>query len=192
MVSTLRRRTARQVNLLDRLVALLTSEGFAQFTLDDIASRLSCSKTTLYALAPTKQELVVEVCKQYFRDAVPAVEAQVAAVADPHERVQAYLTAVANYLTPLSRAFMNDLAGFQPAADVYRRNTNAAAARIRELIADGVEAGAFRDVHAAFVAEVVAATMLEIQRRERFTHLGMSDAEAYDQLASLVVHALSP
>ncbi|HEY0775855.1 MAG TPA: helix-turn-helix domain-containing protein, partial [Nocardioidaceae bacterium] len=72
-----RGRTARQVDLLDRLVALMAAEGFSQFTLDDLAERLRCSKTTLYALAPTKQELVVEVVKQYFRAAVPTVEARV-------------------------------------------------------------------------------------------------------------------
>lgn len=188
---TARRRTARQVDLLDRLVRLMASEGFSQFTLDDLAERLRCSKTTLYALAPTKQELVVEVVKQYFRAAVPAVEAQVSAVGGPAERVEAYLAAVADYLQPLSRAFMDDLSSFEPAAAVYRQNTAAAAARIRELIAEGVEAGAFRKVHAAFVGEIVAVAMFEIQRGEMFARLEMSDAEAYAELASLVVHALS-
>jgi AcrR family transcriptional regulator len=187
-----RRRTARQVELLDRLVALLAAEGFADFTLDDLARRLSCSKTTLYALADSKQELVVEVVKQYFRAAVDAVEARVAAVADPTGQVTAYLTAVAEQLAPLSRAFMDDLAGFAPANDVYRRNTAAAASRIRALIAAGVEDGVFRPVHAAFVGEMVAATMFEIQRGEMFARLELSDAEAYAELASLVVHALSP
>jgi AcrR family transcriptional regulator len=184
------RRTARQVDLLDRLVALMAAEGFSQFTLDDLAERLRCSKTTLYALAPTKQELVVEVVKQYFRAAVPTVETRVDAVEDPAERVEAYLAAVADYLKPLSRAFMDDLSSYQPAAAVYRQNTAAAAARIRELIAEGVEAGAFRKVHAAFVGEIVAVAMFEIQRGEMFARLEMSDAEAYAELASLVVHAL--
>lgn len=184
------RRTARQLDLLDRLVALMAAEGFARFTLDDLALRLRCSKTTLYALAPTKQQLVVEVVKQYFRAAVPAVEARVEAVADPAGRVEAYLHAVADYLQPLSRTFMEDLSGFAPAAEVYRQNTAAAAARIRELIAEGVAAGAFRDVHAPFVGEIVATAMFEIQRGEMFERLDLSDAEAYAELASLVVHAL--
>jgi AcrR family transcriptional regulator len=185
-----RRRTARQVDLLDRLVALMAVEGFSQFTLDDLAERLRCSKTTLYALAPTKAELVVEVVKQYFRTAVPVVEARVAAVAEPAARVEAYLAAVADYLTPLSRAFMEDLSDYAPAAAVYRQNTAAAAGRIRELIAEGVDAGAFRTVHAAFVGEIVAVAMFEIQRGEMFARLEMTDAEAYAELASLVVHAL--
>ena len=58
-------RTRRQLDLLDRLVALMAAEGFAGFTLDEIALRMHCSKTTLYALADTKQDLVVEVVKQY-------------------------------------------------------------------------------------------------------------------------------
>ena len=185
-----RHRTARQVDLLDRLVALMAAEGFSRFTLDDLAERLRCSKTTLYALAPTKQQLVVEVVKQYFRSAVPAVEACVASVEEPAARVEAYLGAVADYLTPLSRAFMEDLSSYRPAAEVYRQNTAAAASRIRELIAEGVAAGAFRPVHAAFVGEIVATAMFEIQRGEMFARLEMTDADAYAELASLVVHAL--
>jgi len=184
-------RTARQVDLLDRLVELMAAEGFSQFTLDDLAERLRCSKTTLYALAPTKQQLVVEVVKQYFRSAVVTVEARVAAVEEPPARVVAYLDAVAEYLQPLSRSFMDDLSAFAPAAEVYRQNTAAAAERIRGLIAEGVDSRAFRPVHAAFVAEIVAVAMFEIQRGEMFARLEMSDAEAYAELASLVVHALS-
>lgn len=187
-----RRRTARQVDLLDRLVALFAAEGFAEFTLDDLAARLRCSKTSLYTLAGSKQELVTEAVKQYFRESVPKVEAAVeAAGAAPDARVVAYLTAVGDYLEPLSRDFVADMAAFPPAAEVYRRNTAAAADRIRELIAEGIEAGAFREVHAAFAAEMVAATMFEIQRGEMFSRLELSDAEAYAELASLIVHALT-
>lgn len=185
-----RRRTRRQEELLGRLVEVMAAEGFARFTLDDLAERLRCSKTTLYALAPTKHELVVEVVKAYFRAAVPTVEARVAGVADPVARVETYLAAVAAYLSPLSREFMDDLSAFGPAREVYERNTAAAARRIRELIAEGVAAGAFREVHAAFVGEIVAVAMFEIQRGEMFARLEMSDAEAYAELASLVVHAL--
>ena len=186
-----RRRTARQLDLLDRLVVLMAEEGFSQFTLDDLAERLRCSKTTLYALASSKQELVVEVVKQYFRSAVSSVETRVADESDPSARVVAYLEAVADYLKPLSRRFMDDMLEFTPAAQVYKQNTAAAAERIRQLIAEGIDAGAFRDVHAAFMAEMVAATMFEIQRGEVFERLDLTDSEAYAELASLVIHALS-
>jgi len=190
-VTVVRRRTARQVDLLERLVALMVAEGFAQFTLDDLAERLRCSKTTLYALASSKQELVVEVVKHYFRTAAEAVEARVAATPEEGLRVSVYLDAVAQRLAPLSRAFVQDVAAFAPAEEVYRRNTAAAADRIRELIADGIAAGAFRPVDAAFVAEIVAATMVGIQSGQMSHRLGMSDSDAYAELAALVVHVLA-
>jgi AcrR family transcriptional regulator len=186
------RRTARQTDLLERLVALLVAEGFAAFTLDELTERLHCSKTTLYQLAGSKQELVREAVKHYFREAAQAVEKRVADTSAPSERVVVYLDAVAHQLRPLSRQFLDDMARFEPAREVYEANTRLAAGRIRQLIADGVAAGAFRDVHAGFVGEVVGATMQEIQRGEVAARTGLSDAEAYAELASLIVHAVSP
>lgn len=181
----------RREALLDRLVELLAAEGFSGFTLDDLAGRLQCSKTTLYRIADSKQELVVVAVRRYFASAVPVVEERVAAESEPAARVSAYLRAVGDHLAPLSRRFVADLASFGPAAAIYRRNTEAAADRIRTLISEGIEAGAFRPVHAAFVGEMVAATMFGIQRGEMFARLELTDAEAYAELASLVVHALS-
>ncbi|MFK0152664.1 TetR/AcrR family transcriptional regulator [Streptomyces sp. NPDC090499] len=186
------RRTARQTDLLERLVALLTAEGFASFTLDELTERLRCSKTTLYQLADSRQELVREAVKHYFREATSSVEKQVAIVSEPSDRVVVYLNAVAEELKPLSRQFLDDMAAFEPAREVYEANTRIAAGRLRQLITEGVAAGAFRDVHAAFVGEVVAATMLEIQRGEVSTRTGLTDSEAYAELASLIVHAVSP
>ncbi|MCX4997158.1 TetR/AcrR family transcriptional regulator [Streptomyces longwoodensis] len=185
------RRTARQADLLERLVALLTAQGFSDLTLDDLAERLRCSKTTLYQLARSKQGLVVEAVKHYFRGATEAVEKRVAQTADPSDRVRAYLTAVAEQLRPLSRRFLDDVADFPPAREVYEANTRMAAERVRRLIAEGVSDGAFRDVHTAFVGEVAAATMRQIQQGELQARTGLSDAEAYEQLASLIVHAVS-
>lgn len=185
-----RRRTRRQLELLDRLVELTAAEGFSHLTLDGFAQRLRCSKTTLYALANSRSDLVVEVIKQYFRKASATVEASIAEVTGATARVEAYLVAVSEQLRPLSRDFMDDLAAFPPAAEVYRRNTAAAAERIRQLIADGIDSGEFRSVHAAFAAEMTAATMFGIQQGDMFRRLNMSDADAYAELSSLLLHAL--
>ncbi|MEU6390577.1 TetR/AcrR family transcriptional regulator [Streptomyces sp. NPDC046939] len=185
------RRTARQTDLLERLVTLLVAEGFASFTLDDLAERLRCSKTTLYQLARSKQGLVREAVKHYFKNATAAVEKQVADTSAPAERVVVYLTAVAEQLRPLSRQFLDDMAEFDATREVYEANTRLAADRIRQLITEGVTAGAFREVHAAFVGEVAAATMQAIQRGEVSHRTGLSDSEAYAELASLIVHAVA-
>src|ERR687894_372906 len=94
------RLTRRQAELLDQLEELFLGEGFARFTLDDLAVRLHCSKSTLYALAESKERLASRVIRHFFRKATEAVEAQTVTETDPARRVTAYLSAVARALAP--------------------------------------------------------------------------------------------
>lgn len=186
------RRSPRQLELLEQLVAVMAAEGFAHLTLDEVAVRLRCSKATLYAIASSKQELVVEVAKRFFQVSTEVVEAAVAVAGDPLARIVAYLDAVSARLGLLSRAFLDDVASFGPTAEVYRANTAAAADRIRALIATGIESGDLRAVHAPLTAEMVAAAMFGIQRGQMATRLGLTDAQAYGELSALVVQLLRP
>ncbi|SFP68342.1 transcriptional regulator, TetR family [Geodermatophilus dictyosporus] len=186
-----RRLTARQAQLLDQLEELFLAEGFAGFTLEDLAVRLHCSKTTLYALADSKEQLAVRVVRHFFRRATAAVEARTAGEGDPARRVTAYLEAVARALTPASRAFHRDLEGFPPGRAVYEHNTAVAAERVSALIADGVAAGRFREVHPALVADTVTTLMLRIGRGDTARATGLDDAAAYRELAALLLRGIS-
>jgi AcrR family transcriptional regulator len=185
-----RRRTRRQTELQDRLLTLFLAEGFGTFTLDDLAAELRCSKTTLYALAPSKEQLAVQVVKHYFKNATAEVEAAVARQQRHDRRIAAYLNAVADALKPASRTFLDDVAGFAPARSVYERNTRIAADRVRGLLAEGIAGKAFRSVDTAFVAEMIAHTMQAIQRGDIARRTGLNDADAYRELASFVLHSL--
>jgi AcrR family transcriptional regulator len=191
MSTPVRRGAARREELFDALVALLLAEGFAHLTLDDLAARLHCSKRTLYALAGSKEQLVRAAVVHFFRGATDRVEAAVATPDDPAGRVGSYLRAVASELAPASARFFDDVAAFPPAAEVYERNTRAAARRVQQLVGAGVAAGAFRDVHAGFVADVVTAVMVRIQQRQVAASTGLDDAGAYARLAELLLHGLA-
>lgn len=180
--------TRRQTALFDDLLALFLAEGFSHLTLDDIAARLRCSKSTLYALAGSKDELVRRVTIHFFKRATNAVEAILEQTQS--ERIAAYLTAVGEELAVASDVFMADLNAFAPAREVYEANTRAAAQRVRELIEEGVGNGAYRQVHASFAADLVATIMVRIQQREVRTATGLSDAEAYAELATLLTYGL--
>ncbi|SDR80665.1 DNA-binding transcriptional regulator, AcrR family [Friedmanniella luteola] len=186
-----RRLTPRQRQLQDGLVELVLAEGFSAATVEDVAARLGCSKRTLYALADSKEQLALLVVRQFFRRATAAVEEALAGTRSPARRVTRYLEAVAEQLRAAGPAFRADVAAFAPAAEVYEQNTAAAAARVRELIDDGIRAGAFRRVPAAFVGEVVTATMRRITSGEIGAATGLDDAQAYAELARLVVAAIS-
>src|SRR5215203_5975935 len=184
------RLTSRQTHLRDALVDLVLEQGFSHLTMDEFAARLNCSKRTLYALASSKEQLAVLAVRHFFERATEQVETAIVRSRAPARRVTRYLEAVAEALRPASRAFRDDLASFRPATEIYEQNTLAAAQRVRELIDEGTRVGAFRRVHAAFVGEVVTATMRRITSGEIAAATGLSDAEAYAELAGLVVAAI--
>jgi AcrR family transcriptional regulator len=183
--------TRRQAELLDQLETLFLEDGFARFTLDDLAVRLRCSKSTLYALAGSKEQLALRVIRHFFRKATVAVEERTFTVKDPALRVTSYLAAVAAALAPAGAAFHRDLEAFPPGREVYERNTALAADRVRELIAEGVAQGRFREVHPTLVADTVTTLMFRIGRGETARATGLDDAAAYRELAALLLHGIA-
>lgn len=183
------RTTRRQAELFDQLVTLFLAEGFRDLTIDALAARLRCSKTTLYALAGSRDELVRAVVVHFFRGATERIEARLAAAGE--QCIVAYLHGVAAELEPASPAFFDDIAESQAAREVYERNTRAAARRVEQLVAEGVASGVFRPVHVGFVADVLTAAMVRIQQREVATATGLGDAAAYTELAALVMSGLA-
>lgn len=184
-------RTRRRAELFDALVDLFLVEGFARLTLDDFASRLRCSKSTLYALAASKEQLVTAAAVHFFRRAAEDVEKRVAAVSGARARIIAYLLAVDAALSAASDRFMADLDAFPPARAVYETNTRIAADRVRQLISDGVAAGEFRDVHAAFAADLASTMMVRIQQGGVRVNTGLDDARAYGELAAILTAGIS-
>ncbi len=184
------RMSARQTEIFAELVKLYLARGFAGFTLEQAAAELRCSKSTIYALAGSREQLVRAVVVSFFRDAAERVEERLSSVIDPVLRVAAYLDAVADELRPASAAFMDDVAAFPPAREIYERNTAIATQRVRELIVDGIDAGVFRDVPSVFIAEVISTIMVRIQRRDFSRNTGLTDSEAYAELAELFVNGI--
>jgi AcrR family transcriptional regulator len=183
---------ARREALLLRLQELFLAEGFARFNIADLADRLRCSRTTLYAVAPSKEQIVVAVVRFYFKGAAERIEERVAASDDPARRLATYLEAVAAELEPVSAEFFGDVAEFGPANDVYVENTRYAAERVQTLVTSGVKAGSFRPVQASFVGAAVAQVMGAIQRGGIQAASGLDSAEAYRNLADLVLASLVP
>jgi AcrR family transcriptional regulator len=169
--------TTRRAELFDQLLTLVLAEGFADLTIDECATRLRCSKTTLYTLAGSREQLIKSTVVHFFRGAAERIEAQLETVNDPRERLGKYLMAVAGELKPAS-------------AEFYERNTILAARRVRQLIAEGIDAGVFRRVNGALIAEVTASTMVRIQRRQIYAVTGLADAQAYTELADLLLRGV--
>ncbi|GAB2742510.1 TetR/AcrR family transcriptional regulator [Salinifilum aidingensis] len=183
--------TSRRAELFDAVVDLFLAEGFAHLTLGELATRLKCSKSTLYTLSDSKEQLVRAATVHFFRRAAETVEDRVQRTTGARERITAYLAAVGEALSVTSEQFMTDLDEFAPAREVYEQNTAIAARRVRELVDEGVAAGEFRPVHAAFAADLTATMMVRIQRRGVSAATGLDDAAAYRELAAILTSGVS-
>lgn len=179
--------TRRQRALLAELTELFRTEGFIDFTLDDLAGRMHCSKSTLYTLAASKEQLAVKVVGHFFQGAAERIETQIAGIADARRLIRIYLAGVSEQLNRASTRFMRDVASFPPARSVYEMNSEVAAERIRGFIAKGVADGVFREVHATLIAEMVGMLIEGIQTGVLGTRAGVSDAEAYSALSGLLL-----
>jgi AcrR family transcriptional regulator len=177
--------------LLAELVQLFLAEGFAQFSLATLADRLHCSKTTLYVVAASKEQIVLAAVREFFKQAAERIETRVGAMGDPAVQLEQYLMAVSDELKPATERFYADLLAFEPASKVYRDNTLAAARRVQEMVSEGVAGGTLRPLNAAFVGAAVTRIMAGIQSGEIGSETGLDDAEAYRQLADLVLRGLA-
>jgi AcrR family transcriptional regulator len=181
----IQRPSARREELLNGLVEIFLAEGFTGFSVEDLAVRLQCSKTTLYAVAPSKEQLITAVVRAFFRRSTERIEARLAAEADPVGRIGVYLDSIAAELAPASPAFYNDLDSFAPARDIYAQNTAFAARRVQELVRDAERPA--RPVDAVFIGAVAAKVIESIQQGQLRALTSLDDAAAYRSLADLIV-----
>ncbi|MBL7488502.1 TetR/AcrR family transcriptional regulator [Frankia sp. AgB1.9] len=182
--------TARRGELLAQITDIFLTEGFTSVSVDDLARRMHCSKSTLYGVGGTKEQLVIAATKHFFGTEAERIEHAVAEQADPRVKITTYLQGVAHAMRRNSPAFYADMVTYGPTAEIYRRNTAKAAERIQEMIDDGVRAGVFRATNGVFAAQVVGLAIEAVQSGALLERTGLSAAESFAELADLLFNGL--
>ncbi|HVQ51049.1 MAG TPA: hypothetical protein VMS92_13480 [Mycobacterium sp.] len=90
-----------------------------------------------------------------------------------------------------SPAFYDDMVNYEPTARIYRKNSDAAARRVHEMIDDGIRAGALRDVNGTFAAQVVALTIDAVQSGALLRSTGLFAGDAFSELGDLLLDGLN-
>jgi AcrR family transcriptional regulator len=175
--------------LLDGLLDIYLAEGFRHLGVADLARRLKCSKTTLYSIAPSKEQIVIVAVRAFFRAATERVEHRTALPGQPRDRIATYLQAIADELRPAGPAFIADVEAFAPAREIYQRNTQAAAHRVQDLIAEARTGSTQLDPR--FVGVVARLVMEAIQRGTISREANLEDSQAYAALSDLLIAGLS-
>jgi hypothetical protein len=144
--------------LLDELERIFFAEGFAHLSIADLATRLQVSRTTLYRLAPGKQELV----KTGHRpDVQPDGQACPGGAGGTEEPGREGGGLPRHGDRPRygqeALAFSRDLKANEGTRTVYDRHQAIGMRVLTGLINEGARAGGFRPVPAATVVQIADA-----------------------------------
>jgi AcrR family transcriptional regulator len=181
--------TDRQRELLDQMEHLFAN-GFADLTMAGLAARLNCSLRTLYALAPSRDELVlIVVDRSLWRTGRVARDA-IAQDLAPLDAVRAYLEAATVAVSGWTEAFACDLAAVPAARELAGEHNEYLFAVTRTMLDLGVERGDIPDVDTAAVARVLAGLGGFFSRPDVIATLRSSPKAAADAVVDLVLRGL--
>jgi hypothetical protein len=112
-------------------------------------------------------------------------------VTEGERRIAAYLAGVGTAMARCGPAFYADMVSFAPTAEIYRRNSDAAARRVHELIEDGVRSGKLRATNGRFAAQLIAMAIDGVQSGALLESTGLNAGAAYAEMADLLLHGLT-
>lgn len=184
-----RAREARRDDLVARLIDIFLVNGFFDTSIGELAAELKCSKTTLYSVADSKEQIIVAVVRKFFRRAARRIEERIADVPPGSDRIRAYLVAISEELAPASETFFKDLDMLAPTRELYQSNTQIAAERLHELVLEAVPETSRTE--AVFMGAVAGHVMEAIHRGEIEDATSLDDSAAYLALANLIVAGVS-
>lgn len=183
--------TERQRDLLLNVERLLFAEGFSALTMSALAGRLQCSLRTLYALSPSRDELVLIAVDRNLwrvgrsaRDAIPPD-------ATPFESVRHYLGAAMWAIAQWTEPFARDLAMVSAARELEQGHTEYLFEVTRAFLDAAVANGDIPRVDTVAIARVLAGLGRLFTRPSVLPTLLSSPKEAADEMVDLVLAGLA-
>lgn len=178
------RASVRRDVLIDELVTLFIERGFLSLSLEDLARELKRSKSTLYTVADSKEQIFVAVARAFFRRATARIEEKLQRSDERMNRIGSYLKAISEEFASASPQYFAELDEFAPTREIYRANMDVAARRVQELVLEAVPQTSSAD--AMFVGAVAGQIMEAIHRGEIEQSTGLAYPAAYRALGNLI------
>ena len=172
------------------LADLLKAEGISGVGVADLASRLRCSRRRLYALAPSKEALLLLVAQRHFDAMLRAGYEAAAAETDPARIVAAYLNVGVTSTVELGPVFLKDLDASAEGRAIFDRYQLARAHGLKEILENGIRRGDFNAHNASVAAEVFLGASLRLRRPDFLTQAGLTISEAFEQAYALILGGL--
>lgn len=140
-------REQTRARLFASLSALMTDRGFDSITLADIAAGAGVSRTAVYNHVPDKESLLLDYITEETRRYVANLEAALADVTDPVERLRVYVRQYASFRQALCLMPGPDLRAVVSPAAQHRLREHAGPVEgvLRRILTAGIAAGVFAD-----------------------------------------------
>lgn len=165
-------------------------EGFGRLSVGALAHRLRCSRSTLYAIAPSKEALFLLVEERLLARIHATALARVERSVGPTARLEAYLAGALEVIRDIGTPYLVEVQAYAPARQLLEAFQRATIAHLRSLIEDGIAAGVFEPVNAQLAAELLDAAAARIQDPRVLAEAGMSLAEAISDIVRVVTRGL--
>jgi AcrR family transcriptional regulator len=189
-LSGLRRFSPRQQEILDVVEVVFLREGIRAVRIGELASEASCSRSTLYELAPSKEDLLLLVLDRMMRRIMLRGAQAIERATDPVDRVRAMMTSGALDLAALGPRFLEAVRRHSPARLLFDRRIAEGRDALASLIEDAVRAGQFRPVNAAVVADAMIAVVLRFTDPEFVGSTTVSRTSALAELVDVLLDGL--
>ena len=182
----------RQQEVLDVVEAVFLRDGISAVRIGELAAEASCSRSTLYELAPSKEELLLIVLdrmmRRIMRRGAHAIEQQ----SDPVERIRAMLTSGALDFGPLGPKFMDAVQEYPPARLLFDRRIADGRDVLENLIREAGESGHVRPVHARILADALFVVVLRFTDPQFVRSAGVSTSAALSEFFDVLIDGLRP
>jgi AcrR family transcriptional regulator len=191
-MSDLRRLSRRQKEILDVVEQVFLRTGIRAVRIGELAAEASCSRSTLYEIAPSREDLLLLVLDRMMRRIMQRGTHAIEQVADPVDRVRALMMSGAVDLSALGPRFMEAVRQHPPARLLFDRRIAEGRDALESLVAEAVDAGRFRPVNAAVVAEAMIAVLLRFTDPEFVRSASLSATGGLAELVDVLLDGLRP
>jgi AcrR family transcriptional regulator len=167
-------------------------DGIHAVRMGQLAAEAGCSRSTLYDMAPRKEDLLLLVLDRMMRRISRRGAAAIEQACDPVERVRAMLTSGALDFSALGPRFLEAVRQHPPAGLLFDRWIADGRDALERLIDDAVQAGKFREVNAVVIAEAMFAVVLRFTDPEFARSTRVSSTAGLTELVDILLDGLRP
>jgi AcrR family transcriptional regulator len=184
--------TIRQAQILDAIGKIALAEGFAHLRVEDLATRLNCSRATLYALAPTKEALFARAFNRVADGWIAFANEQTSAAPPGPGRIARYAESVARCQVVAVPQLWRDMQLFPMTRAVLAERSAESSRDYRRYLEDAMRDGSIRDLSAIYIAELILAGARLTRNPDLLEQAGLTAEQAMVELARFIRGGVDP